>query len=114
EMPDGVAATAQTSIEQTPALAFTKTGQWIDDDGNGFANEGEPVEFTFTIRNTGNVTLTDVRPVDDAIIIGGQPPAGSLSPFTPASTTLAPGEEQVFISSYTLAEIDLLGGEMEN
>jgi len=55
------------------------------------AAPGAPVAFTGTVRNTGNVTLTNV------VVLRGQGPAG-VSVFTAA--TLAPGASADFTSGF--------------
>jgi uncharacterized repeat protein (TIGR01451 family) len=76
-------ATAECAAPLTPAIRVEKECE----DATGF---GEPITFTATVTNTGNVTLTDVTVVDD-------PPATVSCP----QTTLAPGESMECTGSYT-------------
>jgi len=87
-----------------PSLATTKSYTLNDANRNGFADEDETIEFTVTVRNTGNVTLTDVAP-NDAMI----------PTFTPASVDLAPGARQAFVGApYTVTAADVAAGIVSN
>src|SRR5690606_28762232 len=57
-----------------PALSFVKTGE--------LSTDGNTVEYTFTVTNTGNVTMTGVSVTDPKI----------TDPIVLEETTLAPGE----------------------
>jgi uncharacterized repeat protein (TIGR01451 family)/uncharacterized repeat protein (TIGR02543 family) len=63
---------------------------------------GEEIKYEVTVKNTGNVTLTDVL-VEDS----------KLSP-TPGKFTLAPTETKTFAYSYFVAESDLPNEEVFN
>jgi uncharacterized repeat protein (TIGR01451 family)/LPXTG-motif cell wall-anchored protein len=87
-----------------PALSTVKSSILDDANGNGFAEEGETIDYTVTVRNIGNVTLTDVAPVD-AMVAG----------FTPATAELAPGAEQAFVAEpYTVTAADVTAGVVSN
>ena len=67
-------------------------------DGDALADAaGDVLNYTVTVTNTGNVTLTGVTVVDP---LTGQNISG---------VTLAPGASQTFNTSYTLTQADLDG-----
>ncbi|WP_338531543.1 DUF7507 domain-containing protein [Nitratireductor thuwali] len=94
-------------LPQNAVLALEKSGIIDDADGNGFADPGEGILYSFTVENTGNVTVDDVTPSDPGPRFDGHAPAGSLSSFDPGPVRLAPGQAQVFTATYSLAEADL-------
>ncbi len=67
-------------LAQTSDYDLVKKAEHVDTNGNGFADEGEVINYTFTADNTGNVTLTDIEVTDDKAEITGSPiaslPAG--------------------------------------
>ncbi|QIM17820.1 hypothetical protein G7066_02350 [Leucobacter coleopterorum] len=88
-----------------PSLALQKVGSLGDTNGNGLADAGETVVYSFLMVNNGNVTLTGVG-VDD-------PKAGAV---TCPTTTLAPGENVTCTadSPYTVTEGDIIAGGVVN
>jgi uncharacterized repeat protein (TIGR01451 family) len=67
-------------------------------DGDALADAaGDVLNFTVTVTNTGNVTLTGVTVVDP------------LTGMNISGVTLAPGASQTFNTSYTLTGSDLIG-----
>ena len=56
---------------------------------------GDVLNYSFTVTNLGNVTLTNLHVVDD------------LSQLNKVVATLAPGATQTFTASYTLQQSDL-------
>jgi uncharacterized repeat protein (TIGR01451 family) len=71
---------------------------------------GDTILYTYTVKNTGNVTLTAVTPVDAGPTFNGFAGTGSLGTFAPASVTLAPGITQIFTATYTLSNVDAYHG----
>lgn len=86
-------------------LEFEKTGTSVDVDGNGFMNVGDKITYTFTVKNIGDVTLTNVT-IDDpkVTVIGG--PIESLEPGESDSTT--------FSAEYILTQEDIDFGSFTN
>jgi uncharacterized repeat protein (TIGR01451 family) len=83
----------------TPAISIDKTFVNVSGgDGDALADSaGDVLNYTVTVSNTGNVTLTGVTVVDP---LTGQNISG---------VTLAPGASQTFNTSYTLTQADLDG-----
>ncbi|MBM4461999.1 MAG: IPTL-CTERM sorting domain-containing protein [Chloroflexi bacterium] len=69
------------------------------------ANPGDKINYTFTVTNTGNVTLTNVVVTDPKVTVQGGLIA-SLAPGASDSTT--------FTGSYTLTQDDINAGRVDN
>jgi uncharacterized repeat protein (TIGR01451 family) len=95
--PCGDPAQTVTVTAAAPGLALAKTAGGIADvDGNG-ADPGDTITYTFTVTNTGNVTLIDVS-LDDPLV-GGAVACGTAP--------LAPGQaRRCDPAVYTLADGD--------
>ncbi|WP_420880483.1 DUF7507 domain-containing protein [Rhodococcus sp. (in: high G+C Gram-positive bacteria)] len=71
----------------------------------------QEISYTFLIKNTGDVTLTDVHPNETAF--SG---SGDMSAFDcPAgAASLAPGASVTCTAKYTLTQADIDAGKLEN
>ena len=91
---------------QTPDIEVTKTGTLA---GGSTARAGDTVAYSFSLRNTGNVTLTGVALVDLV------PDVSPLVYSWPAAAgTLAPNQVVTATASYTLTQADIDGGGVDN
>ncbi|MET3598715.1 DUF7507 domain-containing protein [Martelella mangrovi] len=99
--------TATVPADTTAAMTVDKTGALDDANGNGFADAGETIVYSFLVENTGSVTLTDVTVDDPKLAAAGvaidQPPQ-----------TLAPGDSFTFTATYTVTQADVDAGSVEN
>ena len=88
---------ADTRLVVTPALSVEKLFLNVSNgNGNELADaDGDVLNYRVVVTNSGNVTLTDVSVTDP---LTGQNLTG---------LTLAPGESQEFLTSYTLTQADL-------
>jgi len=96
------APTADESISLTapqPEALFSKLASPDAD-----LAEGDTVTYTYTVENTGNVTLNDVSVTD---VHGG---SGALSAITPATASIAPGASQIFTATYVITQADFDAG----
>lgn len=108
ELPDPQGSSTTTTLVRAPALSIEKDAAFADEDGNGFTNAGDVITYTFVVTNTGNVTLTNVRPVDAGPTFNGVFGAGALSAFDPISVaTLEPGADAEFTATYELQQADV-------
>jgi uncharacterized repeat protein (TIGR01451 family) len=89
--------TESVSIEINPAIEINKDA---DVDTAGI---GDLITYTYTVTNTGDVTLTGVTVVDDML--------GSVSI---GSTVLVPGQSTSGVKTYTVLESDLPGPIINN
>ena len=88
-----------------PAISVTKNGTL---NGDGVA--GDTVGYSFTVRNSGNVTLTGVSLRDP--LIGSAPI--TLSGWTGAVGTLAPDQAVTGTATYTVRQSDVDAGSVAN
>lgn len=100
-------ASAEVPLTQGPDLTFTKSANSAG--VSSPAKVGDVVTYTFTSKNTGNVTLTGVTITDPL------PGLSSLTftwPGTPG--TLAPGEKVTATATYALTQADVDAGHVSN
>jgi len=85
-------ATASVTLSYVASMSVTKVPS------STTAGVGEQVTYTYTVKNTGNVTLNGLALSDNKI--------GTI---TPGQTTLASGETTTATGTYTVLEGDLPG-----
>jgi gliding motility-associated-like protein/uncharacterized repeat protein (TIGR01451 family) len=90
---------------QQMSIALEKTGVFDDNNGDGSAQVGETVSYTFTVHNTGLVTLYNIT-IDDPLVPVQGGPIESLAPGESDSTT--------FTAVYVITQEDLDAGEVVN
>jgi uncharacterized repeat protein (TIGR01451 family) len=92
-----------TPIPQAPAIAVTKAASPIADiDANG-PDAGDRITYSFTVRNTGNVTLTSVGVSDPKV-----------GPVLCGASSLAPGTSTSCSATYVLTQADVNSGQVQN
>ena len=87
-----------------PHMTITKTTK--DVEKNHIYKLGETISYVITVKNDGNLTLTDVT-VEDAL-------TGNAGEDAWTIPTFAPGEERTFETSYVVTEADVLAGRVIN
>src|SRR3546814_9104051 len=87
-------------VPADPALSFAKTGV--------LSADGNTIEYTFTVTNTGNVTMENITLAEaDFSGTGTAPvPAFVSNSGTSAEGTLAPSEVATYTATYTLTQVD--------
>jgi LPXTG-motif cell wall-anchored protein len=100
--PDTVLVPAPNS----PSIAVVKTA-----DPSTITAAGQPITYSFTATNTGNVTLTDVA-IDEGAFSG----TGTLSAATcdTGAASLAPGATVRCTATYTATQADVDAGSITN
>jgi uncharacterized repeat protein (TIGR01451 family) len=98
--------TASIVVEQNAGVTLDKAGVFVDEDDDGFADVGEHINYTFTITNTGNVTLHEVNVNDETIDIVGPAAYLSLAPDAIDSTSWS--------GSYAITANDITNGYHDN
>lgn len=100
--------TETVPLPQDPDVDLVKDVELtIDVDQSQDVSAGDELTYTFTIENTGNVTLTDVEIVDPL-------PGLSAIDFGTFDGTLAPGESVEGTATYTVTANDVENGEINN
>ncbi|MFI6639258.1 GEVED domain-containing protein [Streptomyces sp. NPDC050504] len=96
----------QVPHDSRPALSMTKEAA-----PDTVHEVGDVVTYTFTITNTGNVTVRDVRPAEGAF--SG---TGELSPIScgDEAAALEPGERVHCTATYVLTQADVDAGKVTN
>jgi uncharacterized repeat protein (TIGR01451 family) len=95
-----------TNVTRSPALSLNKTWSFAspghDANGNGVADVGDIITYTYAVSNSGNITIANVNVSD---IHNGY---GALGPITPTNvSTLAPGSSTSFTATYVAVQGDL-------
>ena len=98
------AAAPNMTIVKTASAPTATHGSPLHTDG------GDTITYTYVVTNTGNVTLTNVVPVDLGTTFNGSAGTGTLGAFSPVSVTLAPGANQTFTAIYPLTTLDVYHG----
>ncbi len=92
-----------------PEIRLVKNGA-LDDGGDGVADPGDVIDYTFEVTNTGNVTLTDITVSDP--MIATVDCAGVTTP--PQIASLAPAAMVTCTGSYTITQADVDAGQKDN
>ncbi|MCH1471361.1 MAG: DUF11 domain-containing protein, partial [Flavobacteriaceae bacterium] len=101
-----------TLINAEPSLEVTKTAT-VTDDGDTLTGPGDTIQYTITVTNTGNVSLTGVNIVDTMVDNEGN--AMSLtSPSSWSSVDIEAGNIYEFNGSYFITDADRYRGSIIN
>ena len=93
-----------TPLPVDPKLELEKAAAFADENGDGFAQAGETITYTFTVTNTGNVTINNVT-IDDPLV----PVAGTIASLAPGAVDTA-----TFAATYVITQEDVDAGKVEN
>jgi gliding motility-associated-like protein/uncharacterized repeat protein (TIGR01451 family) len=94
-----------TILNPQPVLKLWKEGTYQDANHDGEINIGDNIQYTFTVQNTGTVTIKDIMITDlIAAVTGG--PLSSLAPGAIDNTT--------FTALYSLTQLDFNTGAVYN
>lgn len=109
---DPVSPPDEVTIPLVPLVAgleLVKSAHLNDTNGNGWADAGETIDYSFELTSTGTAELTDVF-VDDPMLA-----AAGIAIECP-QTTLAPGESMTCHADkgYTVTKKDVANGAVHN
>jgi gliding motility-associated-like protein/uncharacterized repeat protein (TIGR01451 family) len=93
------------SIEQNSELTLTKTVAITNDNAPVGASLGDVLTYTFSVENTGNVTINNIS-IDDALT--------GTSDLAVSPASLLPGAVGVVTVTYTINQDDVDAGSISN
>ncbi|MFT4085355.1 MAG: hypothetical protein QM638_22470 [Nocardioides sp.] len=104
--PVSAAASATVTVDQAPALSLDKS---VAETGDLVV--GETLHYSFTVTNTGNVTIGDLA-IDEQEFTG----SGELSEVScpDDADSLAPQDSVTCTATYTVTQADVDQGSVEN
>ncbi|MCY4781783.1 hypothetical protein ORI89_19210, partial [Sphingobacterium sp. UT-1RO-CII-1] len=93
-----------TPLVKDAKLELDKSSKYVDANGDGKVNAGDKIEYSFEVRNVGNVTISNIAITDDQVTVSGGP------------IDLAPGEKDAttFTAVYTITQADMDRGGVYN
>jgi len=111
--------TTDTSIDNSPSLEVTKTSA-ITDNGDGVVGKGDVVQYTISVVNNGNVTLSSLTVADVLSDASGSTlslnsgPSFSGSSQGSAQGTLKVGETASYSALYIITQAAVDAGGLSN
>ena len=104
----------EVSIVRNSSLDVTKTVIISDLDNDGLPGVNDVANYTITIVNTGNASLTDFNLVDILTDVAGNTLELDAQPVTTGGTTLLPGATLTYTASYTIEQSAVDEGGVKN
>ncbi|MFM9446090.1 LPXTG cell wall anchor domain-containing protein [Streptomyces acidiscabies] len=98
--------TTTVPTDLKPGLKVTKTAS-----PSGKVKKGETITYSFLLANTGNVTLTEVRPVETEFTGTGKV---SAIDCPDSAAKLIPGQRVTCTATYVVTEADAKSGKVSN
>lgn len=95
-----VGAATVTAI-LNPKITLSKTGELL-----GSIDVGQPINYTYTLQNTGNMTLTSPYTITDDLV--------STKNITCPTSDLAPGNSITCTGTYSITSKDINAGSVTN
>ncbi|WP_017791926.1 DUF7507 domain-containing protein [Leucobacter salsicius] len=102
---------AQVDLAQTAAISLIKDGTL---DITDTSEIGDLVDYTFTVTNTGNVTLTKVQVTDEMLADAGVTMTIADSAWPGEVGVLTAGQSVAGSASYPLTQADIDAGQVDN
>lgn len=98
---------------QGPSIGLVKTGVFVDQNDNNYAEEGEIITYTFTLVNNGNVGFFLVQ-LDDPLLGGSINLSSPINGDVNNDNVLDVGETWIITADYILTQADIDSGEVIN
>ncbi len=86
-------------------ITLLKSSVFNDENADTFAQVGETISYSFSVQNSGNVTLTNVTITDPVVNVSG----GPIASLPPGVT-----DTGAFTATYTLLAADITAGSVIN
>ena len=102
----GVVVTVNICPIDSGGIALIKKGVLNDANNDGFQQAGETITYSFTVTNTGNVTLTDVS-IEDLL-------PGIVMSGSPFSLAVGATNSVAYMGVYTIKQTDIIKGSVSN
>ncbi|WP_108867011.1 gliding motility-associated C-terminal domain-containing protein [Aquimarina aquimarini] len=99
-------ATVTVEVIGVANMELIKTGVYVDANNDNAINAGDEIHYSFTVENTGNLTITNILlsdPLPGIEVIGG-----------PIDLEVGEQDTDSFTATYVLTEEDLLRGSVSN
>ena len=93
-------------VQEHPKLGLIKIANFNDENGDGFAQAGETVTYTFSVTNTGDVPLTNINITD--------PLPGIVMSGGPISLSQGESDYTTFTANYIITQDDINNGSIIN
>src|SRR5690606_20923869 len=105
-----------TELPQSPSMELLKSSAYDDTDEDTKVNVGDHINYTFTLENTGNVTIDDVS-LEDPLFAAPNPvvtPELVLGGDANSNGKLDVGETWTYTAAYAITQTDLDAGGVWN
>ncbi|MFK5880103.1 MAG: hypothetical protein QM478_11500, partial [Flavobacteriaceae bacterium] len=99
----GIALITNLNVNSA-AIILTKASVLVDENGDGYSEAGETIQYLFMVENTGGVTLSNVTISDPLISVPG----------TLATLNVGATDNSTFTGTYTLLQSDIDAGMVSN
>lgn len=101
------------SVEQVPGISIKKTQKVTDNapKNPGYVGEGDVINYTITVTNTGNTVLKDINIVDEML---GQSGELNIEKSDLTIDTLEPTKTKDITAAYTVTKKDISKSENHN
>ena len=111
-------------IPHQPSIEITKTSV-ENDGGDGTMDVGDTIDYTITVTNTGNVSLSNIvvidiltdglgNSTDESINVLLSTINGSSTTIAPAAVVLSPDDVATYTLRYTIDQDDMNSGRLSN
>ena len=108
-----------TNLDRTPAIAGVKSSV-LNDGGDGRADVGDTISYTYVVSNDGNTTLFDLGLTETGFTGAGPAPTPALSTGgadldgEADAPDLAVGQSATYTATYSLEQADVDAGSVTN